>query len=377
MRFKSFIKSILIISLLIIQVNPAYSQSSTTPNNDSDIRLIDNTDQYKEIHIKIIKVNDYPYLPLKEVCLFYRIGFTFDPSSKGVTLKKNDKSVTILPDVQDYQLGKKKIKLEKAPMLVNWKMVIPPKGMAAMLEELLDYPVVWRAAKRTFKLNDTDPVTFWEDNPAPETAANKEARNTIQPGDILTVSVWQQGSFELDELTREREVEPDGSIKFPFVGRIYAAGMTSSQLETRIKTKLKGYIKNPEVTVSVNSSRKSYTVQIFGEVRNPGLYEYTDRATLMEAINRAGGFTDSAKLTEVRVTRFIHHSPYQTDTVNCKLILHEGQRQFDVPVLEKDIIFVPKKSSFWNSMGDGLSQISPILSTTAILITVIIGARSL
>ncbi|MFH1416321.1 MAG: polysaccharide biosynthesis/export family protein [Elusimicrobiota bacterium] len=339
------------------------------------IDLRDMREPARNISMESVEVNSELYLLLKDICLFYRIGFTYDPVTKAVTLKKDNKTVMLSPDTKELMIDNKKVVMDRPPVIVNWKMVVPPKGMANILEELLNCPVTWRSSARVFTVNDKDGVSFWEDNPVSEEKTDLRD-NILKPGDILSISVWQKGSYELDELTREREIEEDGTIKFPFTGDITTSGLNPSQLESRIAGKLKAYIKDPEVTVRIKN-KTTYKVQIFGAVRNPGTYEFSEKATLMEAVNKAGGFGDEAKLTQVRVTRFIHHSPYQTDVINCKLILYKGQRQYDVPVDDKDIIFVPKGAGFWNSVGNGLSKITPLLSATALMIGVILSSRAL
>ncbi len=373
----------IVLLIFIINLYTGYSAITHGANIDklsgsSSIVMIDKREDLSETPNELITVNDKSYLILKNLCLFYKIGFTYDPLTKGVTLKKDNKMITLRPDKTEFKIGKKLIKFETPPIIVNWKMVVPPREMASVLEELLEYPVAWRPSRNTFTVNDQEGVSFWEDNPEKLTKSIKHNIRVITPGDVLSISVWQKGSFELEELTRERAVEDDGTIKFPFVGRIVVEDLTIKQLESRLMSRLKGYIKNPEVTVRIQgATNDTYTVQIFGEVRNPGPYEFTSRATLMEAVNKAGGFTNRAKMAKVRVTRFIHHSPYKTDVVNCKLILHQGQRQYDIPIEDKDIIFVPKSVGFWNSVGDGISKMSPMLSVTALMLGIIISAKSL
>ncbi|MFH1416320.1 MAG: polysaccharide biosynthesis/export family protein [Elusimicrobiota bacterium] len=337
---------LLFISILFSALRPetAFSRKE----NDKSIQLIDEREDRKQTSIDTVKVDDFSYIRIKDICLFYRIGFTYDPASKGVTLKKDNKSVTIQPDTTELNIGNKKITLSRPPVIVNWKMVVPPKAMASILEELLGCPVTWRSSTNVFYVNDKQGVSFWEDQPETFLKTVDPKNAELKTGDMLTISVWQQGSYELDELTRDRQVEDDGTIKFPFVGDVSAVGLTPSQLEGRLAGKLKAYIKDPEVTVRVKN-KTTYKVQIFGAVRNPGIYEFSELATLMEAVNRAGGFNSKANLANVRVTRAIHHSPYQTDIVNAKLILYEGQRQYDVPVSDKDIIFVPEKKGFFSS----------------------------
>jgi protein involved in polysaccharide export with SLBB domain len=360
------------ISLFPVSVHTASEQELS---KSFPIILTDKRGKIKKIVVDAVEINGMAYLPLKEVCLFYRIGYTYDPDTKEVTLNKKKESVTLSLEKQEYKVGKKKIDMGAPPVVVNWKTMVPSKGMASLLEALCELPVAWRASVKTLSLNDHDPVSFWEDHP--QKSMDTPGKKVIEPGDVLSISVWQKGAFELDELTREREVEEDGTIKFPFVGNIWVSDLAAEQLEKRLASKLRPYIKEPEVTVRVKGEKEACKVQIFGAVRSPGRYEFKEAATVMEAINAAGGFLDNARLANVRVTRFVHHSPYVTEMVNCKEILYNGQRQYDIPLGDKDIIFVPKRRGFWGYLGQGISKMSPILTTTSLLITIILTARAL
>ncbi len=361
-KIKINLTGLVLISLII----SLFFVFTRTANSKTSVTLLDRRARLKEMPTETVKVNDYSYLLLKELCLFYRIGFIYDPITKGVTLKKEKKVITLSPESKEFYIGKKKITFESPPVIVNSKMAVPPRGMASILEELLGCLVTWREARKTFTVNDEEGVTFWEDHP--EKTAQKKKKNFIQAGDVLSISVWQKGSFELDELTREREVQEDGTITFPFIGKIPTSELTPSRLEAKLAGKLKGYIKNPEVTVRIKGKRTAYKVQIFGAVRKPGTYEFTERVTLMEAVNKAGGFHDNAKLTKVRVTRFIHHSPYKTEIVNCKLILYEGQRQFDVSVEDRDIIYVPQKKGLLGGLIDSELLRHALVTAVTILV---------
>jgi len=144
---------------------------------------------------------------------------------------------------------------------------------------------------------------------------------TIQSGDILSIVVWDHpelaaavtgvpaqgvvGSENGANATSPSGfiVDHTGVIQFPFAGRMKVAGLTEGQARKMLANKLARYIKNPDVTLRVQSYR-SKRVYIDGEVKNPGLQNITDiPMTLMEALNRAGGFLPSADQSQLTISR--------------------------------------------------------------------------
>src|SRR5581483_326209 len=84
--------------------------------------------------------------------------------------------------------------------------------------------------------------------PASANAARDAAGGDYQigPEDLLEIAVWRE-----KDLQREVLVRPDGWLTFPLVGNVQAAGKTPLQLQTEITARLKKYIPDPVVTVTV------------------------------------------------------------------------------------------------------------------------------
>lgn len=80
----------------------------------------------------------------------------------------------------------------------------------------------------------------------------------------------------------------NGNITLPLLGRIQAGGLTVEQLEAALNARLKQYVKEPQVSVSVAEFR-SQPVSIFGAVTKPGVIQLRGHKTLYEALSMAGG----------------------------------------------------------------------------------------
>lgn len=140
---------------------------------------------------------------------------------------------------------------------------------------------------------------------------------TVGPGDILNIVVWDHPELALIPITSTRStgspsqadigngynVNPNGQIQFPYVGALAVVGMTELQVRNVLMRKLSSYVKDPQITVRVQSYRNR-RVYVDGEVNNPGLQVMDDLPmTLPEALNRAGGFTKEADRSNIVVTR--------------------------------------------------------------------------
>jgi polysaccharide export outer membrane protein len=120
----------------------------------------------------------------------------------------------------------------------------------------------------------------------------------LHHGDRLQVSVWKE-----EALNREVRVLPDGSISFPLVGRVPVAGLSTTQVEQRIREGLKRYI--PEAVVSVVVlAPEGNTVYVLGKVLKPGPVPLTSAdTTVLQVLSQAGGldrFADADRITVLR-----------------------------------------------------------------------------
>src|SRR5260370_24893364 len=87
----------------------------------------------------------------------------------------------------------------------------------------------------------------------------------------------------------------------PLSGTAPASGVTTSQLQQAIATKLSpDYLVNPNVSAEVITRRPFYVI---GEVQKPGNYSYVTSLTAINAVAMAGGFTRRAKKNAFYIRR--------------------------------------------------------------------------
>ena len=119
----------------------------------------------------------------------------------------------------------------------------------------------------------------------------------LGPDDVIEVFVWKE-----PDLSTTVVVRPDGKVSLPLIGELPTSGKTAVELQKEIGEKLTQYVSNPVVNVMVKEVN-SAKVSVLGEVKTPGIYKIKDRATVLDAIALAGGFTEYAKRNKVTIIR--------------------------------------------------------------------------
>src|SRR5262249_53449973 len=105
----------------------------------------------------------------------------------------------------------------------------------------------------------------------------------LRTDDVIEITV-----LGLPQLDRTVTILPDGTLAFPRLGTVRAAGMTPSELEQWLFQRLNRYYNNPQITVSVKSIRPD-RVTITGAVRSPSVYDMRRGWTVRELLAAAGG----------------------------------------------------------------------------------------
>lgn len=96
-------------------------------------------------------------------------------------------------------------------------------------------------------------------------------------------------------------VNSDGTILFPVLGPVYCKGMTKQQLKDDLESRLKRYLTDPMVTITLTN----FNISVLGEVKSPGQKTSpTEKLNLFQAIALAGDLTYDANRTNVKLIRY-------------------------------------------------------------------------
>jgi len=134
-------------------------------------------------------------------------------------------------------------------------------------------------------------------------------------------------------------VSDDGTINFPYVGRVKADGETCASLERVLTEGLAdGYLQNPSVRCSI-TEYNSKRIYIFGEVNSPGSFAYKSNITIIEGIALAGGFSDNANSNGTKLSRVVNAAEIQVRVPMQDIV--EGKSK-NIKLLPGDILYVPE-----------------------------------
>ena len=163
----------------------------------------------------------------------------------------------------------------------------------------------WESSSKKGKAKGGSTVVAKEIAPGPApTTASVPLINLneyiVGEADILHISVWKE-----PELSQNVVVRPDGKISLPLMNEMRVSGQTPSQIQSMLTSRLKAYIVDPQVTVTVNDVR-SKNAYITGEVTRPGAYPLLMPTNVLQLIARAGGFTPFATRRGIFVLREVN-----------------------------------------------------------------------
>jgi polysaccharide biosynthesis/export protein len=151
-------------------------------------------------------------------------------------------------------------------------------------------------------------------------------------GDQLQIAVWHEHDLSLSVVVR-----PDGVITMPLLNDIYVVGLTPKELGALITEKLKPFVNEPQVTISV-ASIQSRKVYIVGQVTRQGSFPLNDKKTALELITEAGGLGPFAKANSIYVLRVVDGKEIRIPFHYKKVIAGKGQ---DVDLQPGDRLIVP------------------------------------
>lgn len=134
----------------------------------------------------------------------------------------------------------------------------------------------------------------------------------IGAGDTLYITVWDHPELtspagsQQQTAANGRLVRPDGTLFYPYVGQIKAAGMDIEELRQVISKKLSKYIENPQVDVGIISYGSQLITLQGAFVRTEPQSVTAVPLTVAQVIGNAGINANQADLSDLMLTRDGH-----------------------------------------------------------------------
>ena len=170
---------------------------------------------------------------------------------------------------------------------------------------------------------------------APQAPAPGEYR--IQRGDELEIRFAMNPELDSDSL-----VLPDGRISLQLVGDMYAEGLTPAELTEQLRNAYSTELRDPDIAVNVKSM--AARIYVGGHIERPGEYAWSRQITAMQAIARAGGFSDTADTSRIIVLRRDKSGAEQAIEIDIDDATSEEGKNRDVFLAPYDLVMVPSSN---------------------------------
>jgi len=171
----------------------------------------------------------------------------------------------------------------------------------------------------------------------------------LGPRDVITLTIFAGGE---EQQQVDLSLSGQGMINVPFIGAVKAEGLTVPQLEEVITIPLaRDYFVDPEVNIRIKEYH-SLHYYISGAIKEPGLYEMTSEASLMELIAKAGGVlpergnvayilrNSSENMGEGEEMKDVisDRDPLKVD---LKSLLDQGDMTHNILLKSGDVVYIP------------------------------------
>jgi polysaccharide export outer membrane protein len=164
----------------------------------------------------------------------------------------------------------------------------------------------------------------------------RESGYRIQPGDAVEVQYRYTPEFNA-----KATVQPDGKIAIPIAGAVPVGGLTLEEARAAITAIAAQRLREPEVILLLADFVKP-TFTVAGQVARPGRYDVRGGITAVDAVAISGGFTTSAKHSQVILVRRLNDEYADVRVMNLKRVMSAAGIKEDIKIQDGDLLIVPQ-----------------------------------
>jgi len=191
--------------------------------------------------------------------------------------------------------------------------------------------------------------------PAPPPAQTTSTDGTVSgtyvlgPNDQIVIH-----AVDVPDISEKpQRLDSNGDLRLPMIGRVHAAGMTTVELENEITKRLRVYLQQPDVSITVAESH-SQPVSVIGAVATPGVKQLDGGKTLVEILSLSGGLSADAGPT-LRIARKLAQGriplaeaaddptgTFSIADLDARALLEGRTPEKNIAVQPNDVISVPR-----------------------------------
>lgn len=165
----------------------------------------------------------------------------------------------------------------------------------------------------------------------------------LGPSDVISIEIFGQCP---DYCKTGINVPPTARISYPLIREgIFVGGKTVEEVSDEVAEKLKDYITDPKVTVTLEKPM-SNKYSVTGKVSQPGIKIMDRRLSVMDAILEAGGYTRDSNRGEAMIIRFTPSGEMMKYKVDLNKI-EKGKAPM-IYLAPGDQVYVPAKAIRFN-----------------------------
>ncbi|MDA8934135.1 polysaccharide export protein [Gammaproteobacteria bacterium] len=169
-------------------------------------------------------------------------------------------------------------------------------------------------------------------------------------GDVLNIIVWDHPELTIPQSGQRSAAEAgnfvhkDGTIFYPYVGKVPVIGREVTQIREDITKGLSTYINNPQVDVNVAAFRSQHFF-VSGAVKNPQMIAVRNvPTTILDALSLSGGMAPDADWNSVTLTS-TDDGELVTEAIDLSILLEEGVLKQNRLLKSNDVLHIPRNDA--------------------------------